>query len=39
VRCLTDPVVREANEQYLDERFPTGTTDCCSASPSSATRR
>jgi hypothetical protein len=25
VRCLTDPVVRDANEQYLDERFPEGT--------------
>ena len=24
VRCLTDPLVREANEQYLDERFPDG---------------
>lgn len=24
VRCLTDPRVREVNEQYLDERFPDG---------------
>ena len=24
VRCLTDPRVRETNEQYLDERFPDG---------------
>jgi hypothetical protein len=25
VRCLTDARVREANEQYLDERFPEGS--------------